>query len=129
MKKLYVFNATMLSGVLLIFASLNAQGATILIPKQSAGGTSKSPNLAAPSRSQGTIENIDLGANSMIIGGTSYLFQASSTKVYSVANVANVNPLSLKPGMPIQFKTIQEPGSARPRITEIWIVVATGGKK
>jgi hypothetical protein len=130
MKKFYVFNAAMLSGLLLTFATLNAYGATVLIPKQSSGSTTKSPNLSAPSRSQGTIENIDLGANAMVIGGTPYVFQASSTKVYSAANnVANVNPLSLKPGMPIQFKTVQEPGSARPRITEIWIGPTTGGKK
>ena len=128
MKKMHIYIAVIFSGLLVMLASLNAQ-AIMRSDEKPGSGAAKSPNTTAPARTAGKIERIDLGTNTMVISGTSYLFQASSTKVYGAANAAGVNPLSLKPGMPVQFKTVREPGSARPRITEIWTGGTTGEKK
>ena len=127
MKITYVCTTTLLSGLLLALASLNVQ-ATIRGDGKRGTVANSATNSALPSRAAGKIDSIDLGANTMIISGTGYLFLASTTKVYGVANAPG-NPLGLKPGMAIQFKTVQEPGSARPRITEIWTSGITGEKK
>ena len=127
MKRIPTYTAGMLS-LVLVLASLNAQA--IMIAGDKGGSVAaKNPNVPLPSRIQGKIESINLGTNTMVVNGISYLFQAFSTKVYSAANAPGVNPLRLKPGMPIQFKTVQEPGSARLRITEIWISGTAGEKK
>lgn len=128
MKITYVCTTTLLSGLLLALASLNVQ-ATIRGDGKRGTVANSATNSALPSRATGKIDSIDLGANTMVISGTSYLFLASSTKVYGAANAPGVNPLSLKSGMQIQFKTVHEPGSARPRITEIWTGGTTGEKK
>lgn len=127
MKRTLLHTAAMLSGLLVVLTSLNAQA--IMRSDEKRGSVPAKPNATSPSRTAGKIDSIDLGANTMVISGTSYLFLASSTKVYGAANAPGVNPLSLKSGMQIQFKTVHEPGSARPRITEIWTGGTTGEKK
>ena len=127
MKSIPTYTAGIFSLVLGL-ASLNAQAIMVAGGKDGSAAT-KNPNVPLPSRIQGKIESINLGTSTMVVSGISYLFQAFSTKVYSAANAPGVNPLSLKPGMPIQFKTVQELGSARPRITDIWISGTAGEKK
>ena len=128
MKVTYICTATMLSGLMLVLASFNVQAIMRADGKRGGTAVNSPTNNALQSRAAGKIDSIDLGANTMIISGTGYLFLASTTKVYGVANAPG-NPLGLKPGMSIQFKTVQEPGSARPRITEIWTSGITGEKK
>lgn len=84
------------------------------------GGKGTASPPTAPTQNSGKIEKIDLGTQTMVVNGVSYIYQASSVKVNAKGKNAPSNPLDLKPGMPIEFKTAKETGSSRLRIVEIW---------
>lgn len=89
-------------------------------PAHDKGVASPSP-VPPQTQTSGKIDKIDLGAQTIVIDGVSYIYQASSVKISTKEKNVSSNPLDLKPGMPIEFKAAKETGSARSRIVEIWV--------
>jgi len=104
-----------------ILASVMALPLTNALAIKPIGDKGAAAPATAPSQASGKIEKIDLGTQTIVIDGVSYIYQASSVKVNAKGKNASSNPLDLKPGMPIEFKTAKETGSSRLRIVEIWV--------
>jgi hypothetical protein len=71
---------------------------------------------------QGTIERIDLGSNTMVVGGVAYLFSGASVVVHASDPMVNGNALKLRKGDRIRFAVRKEANATRERITEIWVL-------
>ncbi len=82
---------------------------------------SAAPSRPAFAEPRGTIERIDIGSNTLVVDGVTYTFAGASVIVHSPDAVKR-NPLSLRQGERIRFTSRKEAGSARERITEIWLL-------
>ena len=71
---------------------------------------------------RGTIDRIDLGSNTLVVGGVAYVFSGASVVVHASDPAVNGNALKLRKGDRIRFAVRKEPNAARERITEIWVL-------
>ena len=85
----------------------------------SAAESASRPPFSQPS---GIIERIDLGANALVVGGITYTFSGTSVVVHASDPGVKGDALKLRKGDRVRFTVSREPGTARERVTEIWVL-------
>lgn len=88
-------------------------------PTPSAAESASRPPFSQPA---GVIERIDLGANALVVGGVTYTFSGTSVIVHASDPAVNGNALKLRKGDSVRLTVSKEAGTARERVTEIWVL-------
>ena len=88
-------------------------------PSPGKSASTSHPPFAQP---RGTIDRIDVGSNTIVVDGVTYLFAGASVIVHSPDPAVNGNPLKLRKGERIRFTVKKEAASTRERITELWVL-------